>query len=84
MPRRRRREAAGEISTGTDPLAPLSQAREAIERIRGSALQEHIYLGAHHEILNEINKDEVIEEIIAFVRSCLESERTTQTASIRP
>ena len=67
-----------------DPLAPLHQAREAIERIRGSALQEHVYLGAHHEILNEIDKDEVIEEIIVFVHSCLQSERATQTASIRP
>ncbi len=35
--------------------------REAIEKIRGDELEEHIYVGAQHEVLNEVNKDEVIE-----------------------
>lgn len=67
-----------------DPLAPLTQAREAIERIQGSALQEHIYPGARHEILNETNQDEVIGDIISFVKSSLESERAMEGASTTP
>ncbi|MEA2212337.1 MAG: hypothetical protein QOF83_2285 [Solirubrobacteraceae bacterium] len=54
-----------------DPLAPLGPAREAIDRIRGSALQEKVYPGAMHEILNETNKDEVIGDIIGFIATAV-------------
>lgn len=55
-----------------DPLAPLTQAREAIERIRGSRLQEKIYPGARHEIFNETNRDEVVGDVVTFVGTVLE------------
>lgn len=50
-----------------DPLAPLTQAREAVERIRGSQLEERIYPEARHELLNELNRDEVIAGVISFL-----------------
>jgi alpha-beta hydrolase superfamily lysophospholipase len=50
-----------------DALAPLEQTREAIARIRGQRLDEHIYAGAQHEIFNEINKDEVIADVTRFI-----------------
>ncbi|WP_372788982.1 lysophospholipase [Paraconexibacter sp.] len=50
-----------------DQLAPLDVTRQAIEKIRGEELEEHIYVGAQHEVLNEINKHEVIEAITSFV-----------------
>ncbi len=50
-----------------DPLVPLGPARDAIERIRGANLQERVYSGARHEIFNEINQDEVIADMIAFL-----------------
>jgi len=50
-----------------DPLCPLPQAREAIERIRGSRLEEKIYRGARHEVFNETNQDEVIGDVTAFL-----------------
>jgi alpha-beta hydrolase superfamily lysophospholipase len=50
-----------------DALAPLPSTRAAIEQIRGSALEEHIYPGARHEILNEINRDEVLDRVARFI-----------------
>jgi alpha-beta hydrolase superfamily lysophospholipase len=54
-----------------DHLAPLEPAREAMERIRGTRLQEKVYAEARHEIFNEINKDEVISDVEAFVDEVL-------------
>src|SRR4051812_32459365 len=54
-----------------DPLAPLAETRPAIERIAGDLLETRIYPGARHEVFNEINRDEVIDEVIAFVDRAL-------------
>jgi alpha-beta hydrolase superfamily lysophospholipase len=54
-----------------DPLAPLAHARPAIERIQGTALEEKVYPGARHEVLNETNKDEVIGDVTAFIDRAL-------------
>ena len=54
-----------------DFLCPLPQAREAIERIRGSRFEEKIYPGARHEVFNETNQDEVLDDVVAFVRRSL-------------
>jgi alpha-beta hydrolase superfamily lysophospholipase len=50
-----------------DPLAPLGPTRVAIERIRGDQLEEQIYPGARHEILNETNREEVLDEVASFL-----------------
>ena len=54
-----------------DALAPLDVTREAIERLRGEDLTEIVYPGAQHEILNEINQDQVINAITDFLASRL-------------
>ena len=54
-----------------DPLAPLGPTREAIAGVRGSWLEERIYPGARHEVLNEINRDEVLADVLAFVDRAL-------------
>jgi alpha-beta hydrolase superfamily lysophospholipase len=54
-----------------DALAPLPQTREAVERVRGDRLDERIYEGAQHEVFNEINKDEVLADVTAFVDRAL-------------
>ena len=36
--------------------------------MRGSKLEEHIYAGARHEVLNETNKDEVLDDVVRFLR----------------
>jgi alpha-beta hydrolase superfamily lysophospholipase len=50
-----------------DALIPLAYTRPAIERIAGSRLEEHIYPGARHEVFNEINRDEVLDDVLAFL-----------------
>jgi alpha-beta hydrolase superfamily lysophospholipase len=50
-----------------DQLAPLAQTREAIERIAGDRLDEQIYPEARHEILNEINREQVLDEVAGFL-----------------
>lgn len=54
-----------------DALAPLEVTREAVERIRGSRFEERIYEGARHEVLNETNRDEVLEDVVRFIRAAL-------------
>jgi alpha-beta hydrolase superfamily lysophospholipase len=54
-----------------DVLAPLAATQEAVHRLRGSNFEEHIYPGAQHEVLNEINRDEVLGDVIHFLRRVL-------------
>jgi alpha-beta hydrolase superfamily lysophospholipase len=50
-----------------DPLAPIAVTREAIERIRGDRLEENVYPGARHEVLNETNREDVLDEVASFL-----------------
>jgi alpha-beta hydrolase superfamily lysophospholipase len=52
-----------------DGLAPLEPTRAAIERVRPEAFDHEVYPGAMHEVLNEINRDEVLDRIAGFVQS---------------
>jgi alpha-beta hydrolase superfamily lysophospholipase len=58
-----------------DPLVPLAGSRVGIERLRGEHYVERIYPEARHEIFNEINKDEVLSDVTAFIRETLQSPR---------
>lgn len=51
-----------------DPLVPLAETRPMMEKLRGTRFEEKIYPGAMHEVFNETNKDEVIADVIDFVR----------------
>jgi alpha-beta hydrolase superfamily lysophospholipase len=50
-----------------DGLAPLVATRAAIERVRGDQLEEQIYPGARHEVLNETNREDVLDEVASFL-----------------
>lgn len=52
-----------------DALIPLAHTRPAVERIAGSRLTERIYPGARHEVLNETNRDEVLDDVAVFFAS---------------
>jgi alpha-beta hydrolase superfamily lysophospholipase len=54
-----------------DPLAPLAETRAAFGRIGGTALRQKVYPGAMHEIFNETNSDEVLDDVVAFVREAV-------------
>ena len=44
-----------------------------MKHLRGKNIKEHVYPGAQHEVLNEINKDEVLDDVVNFLRRALES-----------
>ena len=56
-----------------DPLAPLAVTREAIERIRGERLEERIYPGARHEVFNETNRTEVLDDVADFIATAVQA-----------
>lgn len=55
------------IHGAEDQLVPLAGTREAIERLRGERLEERIYEGARHEVFNETNREQVIDDVLAFI-----------------
>ena len=59
------------IHGSDDQLVPLELTRPAIEHVRGSNFTERIYEGARHECFNETNRDEVLDDVIAFLRAAL-------------
>ena len=50
-----------------DELVPLVYTRPAIELVRGDAFEEKIYPGARHEVFNETNQGEVLDDVLAFI-----------------
>jgi len=59
------------IHGSEDQLAPLEEARVAIERIRGARTVEKVYEGAQHEIFNETNREEVLDDTVEFLHRSL-------------
>ncbi|WNV82109.1 lysophospholipase [Umezawaea sp. Da 62-37] len=54
-----------------DRLVPIAGTREGTDRIRGTGFTERSYPGARHEVFNETNRDEVLADVVAFVRGTL-------------
>jgi alpha-beta hydrolase superfamily lysophospholipase len=59
------------IHGSEDQLVPLDVTREAIERIRGTNFTEIIYEGARHEVFNETNRAEVLDDVTSFLREAV-------------
>lgn len=59
------------IHGADDQLVPVADTRVGIEAIRGSDFTEHLYPDARHEVFNEINKDAVLADVLAFVDRAL-------------
>jgi alpha-beta hydrolase superfamily lysophospholipase len=57
-----------------DALAPLAATAPAAEAIGATAWDTKVYPGAMHEIFNETNRDEVIDDTIRFINGALESQ----------
>ena len=43
---------------------------------------EHVYSVAQHEVLNEINKDEVLDDVVNFLRRAIELDRRSARSRI--
>jgi alpha-beta hydrolase superfamily lysophospholipase len=62
-----------------DALAPLAPTRDAFARIRGDRVEEKVYPGAQHEIFNEINRDEVIGDVLVFLSRAVRTTAPVET-----
>ena len=51
-----------------DPFVPYGRSLQAVRDMPTDDVTVHLYEGARHEVLNEINSDEVIEDLIAWIR----------------
>lgn len=54
-----------------DRLVPLPASWEGLQSLRGPRTFVKTYPGAQHEIFNETNRDEVIDDVIGFVEGVL-------------
>jgi alpha-beta hydrolase superfamily lysophospholipase len=50
-----------------DPLAPLARTRAAVDRVRGDRFEKLILPGARHEVLNETNREQVVDVVARFL-----------------
>ncbi|MBI3784714.1 MAG: lysophospholipase [Deltaproteobacteria bacterium] len=55
-----------------DRLVPLDPARDAARRLCTDFLEEHVYAGGRHELFNETNKEEVLDDVVSFVDAVLQ------------
>ena len=54
-----------------DQLVPMAASREGWQRIAGPGAEQKSYPGARHEIFNETNRSEVLDDVLAFVHAHL-------------
>jgi len=58
-----------------DQLVPMPASVEGVETLRGPATSRITYPGARHEIFNETNRAEVLEDVVTFVQGVLDQRR---------
>ena len=63
------------IHGADDRLVPVERSRTAIEHLRGNRAVEQIYPGGRHELFNELNRDEVLDDVLHFIREQLSPSR---------
>ena len=54
-----------------DELVDAADTRAGTDRVRGLGFEEHTYIGARHELFNELNRDEVLTDVTDFVTRVL-------------
>jgi alpha-beta hydrolase superfamily lysophospholipase len=52
---------------GDDQLVPVADTRAGMTKLRGTDFTERIYEGARHEVFNETNQAEVLDDLCAFI-----------------
>lgn len=67
------------IHGAEDALVPVDVVRQGVGKLGAERLQQHVYPGARHEVFNEINKDEVLGDVVAFIETALKRGRTKTT-----
>jgi len=55
------------IHGAADELVPIDLARPTVQRLAGDDFEEVVYPESRHEVLNELDKDEVIAVVAGFI-----------------
>jgi len=55
------------IHGSDDQLVSLAGARAGLAKLRGTDFTERIYEGARHEVFNETNRDQVLNDVCTFI-----------------
>lgn len=63
------------IHGSDDQLVPIDGARETLETIRGQRFEQSVYEGARHELFNETNHDQVLDDVVSFILRALDHGR---------
>lgn len=70
--------AGGELEVPTlwvhgkeDALVPMDATRMGMMAIRPATFSQRLYDGARHEVFNETNRDEVLDDVVAFITTTL-------------
>lgn len=50
-----------------DELVPIAGARAGLAKLRGSEFAARVYDGARHEVFNETNRGEILDEVCQFI-----------------
>jgi alpha-beta hydrolase superfamily lysophospholipase len=58
---------AGEFDPVNNKLAGIRKLRRALEQTGMDSVTVRVYPGARHELLNEINRDEITEDLVAWL-----------------
>ena len=53
-----------------DQLVPIGHSRTGVHNIRGANFRSHTYPDARHEIFNEVNKEQVLDDVVRFLGDC--------------
>ena len=59
------------VHGSADALVPLESTQATIEIIRGSEFEQRIYEGAAHEVFNETNREQVLDDVVEFIHAAL-------------
>ncbi len=62
-----------------DRITQIDDAQVGFDAIQPESLERHVYPGAKHEVYNEINRDEVLDDLVSFIDRVL-AERTVRAS----
>ena len=65
----------GERALVTDVSQLSHDLHQVEQRARGERFEQHLYEDARHEVFNETNRDEVLDDVVSFILRALDDGR---------
>lgn len=55
------------IHGSDDQLVPIDGTQPGIDVLQGTRFEQHVYPDARHEVFNEINREQVLDDVVEFI-----------------